>query len=420
MTWPLAIVAGVVLAVAAVSRRLTGTAVTPAMVVVAAGLLLGPLAIDEIRIEPASATVRTLAEATLAVVLFSDASSIRFRALRREYGLPVRLLGLGLPGTIALGAVAAAALFPGLSAAEALILAIVLAPTDAALGQAVVTEPRLPSRIRQGLNVESGLNDGICVPLLLIALAAAGAAGGGHHSAAHVVVEEIGWGIVGGVAGGLAASLGAYLGARRDLATPSWRRVVPVAGAALAYWVAAGLGGSGFIAAYVAGGVFGGTAHEESERSESLAEDLGQVLGAVTLLVFGAVLLGPALKSLDWRTAAYAALSLTVVRMGPVALAMLGSGARPPTLGFVGWFGPRGLASIVFAVVVIQEADLPGASTILTAAYVTVGASVFAHGVSAAPLAERYARWCESHPPRRRRGTEGVPAPEPRPSPGGP
>ena len=166
MKWSLAIVALTVLGVAAISRRLSGTPVTPAMVLVAVGLLVGPEVLGEVDLASSSATVRTLAEATLALVLFSDASRIDLRLLRREVGVPVRLLGIGLPLTIALGTLAAAVVFDQLSIEEAVILGVVLAPTDAALGQAVVTEPRIPGRIRQGLNVESGLNDGICVPLL--------------------------------------------------------------------------------------------------------------------------------------------------------------------------------------------------------------------------------------------------------------
>ena len=173
MKWELAIIAAALLVVAGVSRRLTDTSITPAMVFVLIGLAVGPLVFDELTVSSTQATVRTVAEATLAVVLFADASRIKLRLLRHEYAVPLRLLAVGLPLTIVLGAVLAAVMFTHLIAAEAVVLAVLLAPTDAALGQAVVSEPRLPSRIRQGLNVESGLNDGICVPLLLIALAAA-------------------------------------------------------------------------------------------------------------------------------------------------------------------------------------------------------------------------------------------------------
>ena len=414
MKWELAIVGATVLVVAGVSRRLTGTPVTPAMVFVLVGVLVGPLVIDEVTASAAGSGVRTLAEATLAVVLFADASRIKPRVLRREYAVPVRLLGIGLPLTIALGALLAAVMFDQLTATEAIVLAILLAPTDAALGEAVVTEPRLPSRIRQGLNVESGLNDGICVPLLLIALAAADVedkATSGHH-AITIVLEEIGYGILGGVAAGLAAAGVVAFAYRRNLVTASWLQVIPVAGAGLAYGIAAALGGSGFIAAFVAGAIFGALVSRESEEASRLSEELGELLGGVTFLIFGAVLLGPALKHVSWQIALYAVLSLTLVRILPVAIAMIGTGARRPTVGFLGWFGPRGLASIVFAVIVVEEAHLPGAETILLTTYVTIGLSVVAHGITAAPLATRYARWYESHPRATQPAMESVPAPE--------
>ncbi|MFZ0970890.1 MAG: cation:proton antiporter [Solirubrobacteraceae bacterium] len=413
MKWELPIVAAALLAVAGVSRRLTDTPFTPAMAFVLIGLLLGPFVLDEVTVSPTSGTVRTLAEATLAVVLFADASRIKLRVLRQEYAVPLRLLGIGLPLTIAIGALLAAVMFAHLNAGEAVVLAVVLAPTDAALGQAVVTEPRLPSRIRQGLNVESGLNDGICVPLLLIALAAADVeakTATGHH-AVSVVAEEIGYGILGGVAAGLATAAVVAIGHRRDLISGSWLQVIPIAGAALAYGIAAALGGSGFIAAFLAGAIFGGLVPEESDEASRLNEELGALLGGVTFLMFGAVLLEPTLKHVSWQIALYAGLSLTVVRMLPVAIAMLGSGASWPTLGFLGWFGPRGLASIVFAVITVQEAHLAGVDTILRATYLTIGLSVFAHGITATPLARRYARWYEAHPPHRRPPMESVHAP---------
>jgi sodium/hydrogen antiporter len=417
VNWVVPILALSVLIVAAVSRRLTGTAITPAMVFTAVGVLVGPEVAGEVNLSPTGSTVRTLAEATLALVLFSDASRIKLSRLRGEYELPLRLLGVGLPLTIALGAVIATGVFNQLTLAEAVVLAVLLAPTDAALGQAVVTEPRLPSRIRQGLNVESGLNDGICVPLLFIALAAADVDShitSGHH-AITIVVEELGYGMLGGAASGLLVVLVVRFAGRRDLITPSWMQVVPVAGAALAYGLAAALGGSGFIAAFVAGALFGTMLERESEAAIPLTEEIGQLLNGVTFVVFGAVLLGPALAHVSWQIVLYGLLSVTLVRMLPVAIAMLGSAARPPTVAFVGWFGPRGLASIVFAVIVVERSHLPHADTILVATYLTVGLSVLVHGASAAPLADRYARWFESHPRDRRPAMESVPATAHRP-----
>jgi len=412
MEWSLAIVALTLLAVAAISARLYGTPVTPAMVFVAVGLLVGPEVLGGIDLESSSGTVRTLAEATLALVLFCDASRIDLKLLRGEAGVPLRLLGIGLPLTIALGAFAAAVIFDQLSVEEAAILAIVLAPTDAALGQAVVTEPRIPGRIRQGLNVESGLNDGICVPLLFAAVAVADVESeiSGGRSPATLLLEEIGYGVVGGVVGGLAVAAIVIQAGRRDLIAGQWQQVIPAAGAALAYGTASALGGSGFIAAFVAGMTFRLALRRDPEEINDLSEQVGNVLNGVTFLLFGAILLGPALGELSWDLALYAVLSLTIARMLPVAIAMIGTRARPPTLGFLGWFGPRGLASIVFAVIVIEESNLPHEHLIVLAIYMTVGLSVFAHGLTASPLADRYARWFEQHPRDKPPPMESAPA----------
>ena len=227
--------------------------------------------LDGVDISSTGSTVRALAEATLALVLFSDASRIDFGALRREFSVPLRLLGVGLPLTIALGALAAAVIFDQLTIWEAVILGVILAPTDAALGQAVVTEPRVPGRIRQGLNIESGLNDGICVPLLFGAVAAADVES--HISEGRtgmtLLLEEVGYGIAGGIVAGLLIGAVVVYAGRRDLIEGSWRQVIPAAGAALAYGTAVALHGSGFIAAFVAGLVFRAGIKRDPEDIES-------------------------------------------------------------------------------------------------------------------------------------------------------
>ena len=413
MQWALAIVALALLGVAAVSRRLTGSLVTPTMVFVACGVLVGPHVLDGINLESTGSLVRTLAEATLTLVLFSDASRIDLRQLRRSVGVPLRLLGIGLPLTIALGALIAGLIFDQLTAGEAVILAVILAPTDAALGQAVVTERRVPARIRQGLNVESGLNDGICVPLLFAAVAVADVEShiSGGRSATNLLLEEIGYGVLGGVlAGALVAAIVVQAG-RRGLIEPRWRQVIPAGGAALAYGIAVALDGSGFIAAFVAGIVFRALLGHDPAEQNYLTEEVGDLLGGVTFLLFGAILLGPALGELSWDLVLYAILSLTIVRMAPVAVAMLGTRARSRTVAFLGWFGPRGLASIVFAVIVVEESQLPHQHIITLAVYVTVGISVFAHGISAAPLARGYGQWCARHPPPMESGPAEVTRP---------
>jgi NhaP-type Na+/H+ or K+/H+ antiporter len=409
--WGLATLGLTLLLLAAVSRRLSGTPITPAIVVVAVGVLVGPLVLDDLTLGPTSSTVRTLAEATLAVVLFSDASRVQLRSLRRQAALPVRLLGIGLPLTIALGGLAGGALFGSFSLSDALILGVILAPTDAGLGSAVVTDTRLPQRVRQSLNIESGLNDGICVPLLLIVLATASGSIGTAHPLS-VLAEEIGYGLIGGVAAGVLAASVVTVAGRRRLIEDAWRQIIPVAGAALAYGTATALGGSGFIAAFVAGALFGLMAGEDSAGAMRFTEEAGALLGATTFLVFGAVLLGPELEHLSWQIALYALLSLTVVRMLPVAVSLWGTRARAPTVAFIGWFGPRGLASIVFAVIVDDTHRGTHLPTILAAGYLTVGLSVLLHGLSAAPLVSRYARWYEGAAQERPPSMESQPAHE--------
>ncbi len=403
-SWSLAIVASVVLGYAVFSRRLERTVVTAPIVFVTAGLVTGGEVLGWLDLGIGSEAVRALAEATLTLVLFADASRIDLVKLRRDIALPVRLLGIGLPLTIVAGTAVAAAVIGALSWPEALVLAIVLAPTDAALGQAVVSDRRLPIRIRQGLNVESGLNDGICVPLLFIALALAEAdedATTVHH-AVTLVLEEIGWGVAGGVAAGGVAALALRFARRRDLIAETSVQVIPLAGAALSYGIAAPLGGSGFIAAFVAGMVFGALQRDRGDEVTYLVDAGGGVLNAVTLIVFGAVALGPALHDLDASTVVYAVLSLTVIRMLPVALGLIGLHAQRRTVAFVGWFGPRGLASIVFAVIVLEGSTLDHRHLLVQIVTVTVGLSVYAHGLTAVPLTESYGRWYASHrdPPR--------------------
>jgi NhaP-type Na+/H+ or K+/H+ antiporter len=253
--------------------------------------------------------------------------------------------------------------------------------------------------VRQSLNVESGLNDGICVPLLLIVLASASGTGTPAHPFG-VLGEEIGYGLIGGATAGVLAGYIVVLAGRRDLIDDNWRQLIPVAAATLAFGVADALGGSGFIAAFVAGVLYGLLTRSDAARTMGYTEQTGALLDAVTFLVFGAVLLGPALEALSWQIVLYALLSLTVVRMLPVAIALWGTHARAPTVAFIGWFGPRGLASIVFAVF-IEDTHQAHSATILTVTYLTVGLSVLLHGLSAAPLVRRYVRWygvAERHP----------------------
>lgn len=413
MTWAPATIAALLIGYATVSRRLERLNVSGAMFFTTAGLLVGPV-LGLLDLQVHGEQVKLLAEITLTLVLFADASRISLRALRHEFAVPLRLLGIGLPLTIVAGAVIGTAVVPGVGFAEALVLAIVLACTDAALGQAVVSDERVPSRIRQGLNVESGLNDGLCVPLFFIAIAIAETEAGtaSSHSASQLVLEQIGYGLVGGIVAGVLGAVALRLAARHQTIEPHWLQILSVCAALLAAGIASALGGSIFIAAFTGGFLFGTLRHDTGAEVTYLVDEGGELFNAVTFIVFGAVILGPVLDDITWQLVLYALLSLTVARMLPVALALLGTGARRPTVAFLGWFGPRGLASIVFAVILIDDTKLPHLHTLILAITVTIAISVYAHGVTARPLTERYARWWSSHPRDARPTMESVPAAE--------
>ena len=394
----LTIFAAVGMLYAVLSARLGRTVVTSAIFFLTAGILLGDAVLGWFSVEADSGVLRLIAETTLALVLFSDASKINLGALTRELAVPARLLGIGLPLTIVAGIASALLVFPGLSVVEAALLAIAVAPTDAALGQTVVSDERVPSRIRQGLNVESGLNDGLCVPLLLIALAFASAEGGADTEPVRLVLEEIGFGIVGGLVAGILGAVAVRIGRKRGWTAQAWAPLVPLAATGLAYGLATVLHGSGLIAAFTAGLAFGAIASSEEEKAAEMIETVGDAFSAATFLVFGASIVPIMLDGMGWAPLVFAVLALTIVRMVPVALALLGTGARTPTVAFVGWFGPRGLASIVFAVLILQGEPIPNLHLILATISLIVILSVYAHGLSALPLTERYVAWFRDHP----------------------
>jgi sodium/hydrogen antiporter len=399
-SWTIPIVAAALLGFALVSRRLDGTSLTPAIVFTAVGLAIGGDGFGIADLTPSGHAIKLLAEATLTLVLFADAARVDPRALREQFSLPARLLGIGLPLTIVAGLLVGLPLLGDLGWPEVLLIAVILAPTDAALGQAVVTDAAVPSRIRLGLNVESGLNDGICVPLFYIVLAIASAEAGDHTDTAafRLVVEQLGLGALAGATAGAVAALLLEASIRREWIATPWRQVVPLATAVLAYGAAAAMGGSGFIAAFVAGAVFGGLRRDSSGEIDELLEEVGGVLSAVTFIAFGAAVLGPAIEHVTTAAFVYAVLSLTLIRMLPVALAVAGMHPRRETVLFLGWFGPRGLASIVFAVLATEDGPLPHQATVLEVVAITVALSVLAHGVTAAPLARRYGAWFAAHP----------------------
>ena len=394
----IALLAGFAVLFIAVTGPARRSVFSDAIIFVAFGLVAGPSVLGLLDIDIETETGRLLAELTLAVVLFSDAAGADFKILRQFIKAPVRLLGLGLPLTVIAGALVAKLVFPELSAVEAAILGTILAPTDAALGKAVVSNPSVPADVRQVLNVESGLNDGICVPLLLAFLVVAGSTTGEHSLPGllgHFALEEIGIGLLVGAA---AAVLG-YVVLKRSVDAGWVKReqlsIPVVAIALLAFAAAQALGGSGFIAAFAGGMLFGALTVPYREHLLGATESMGGVLSYVTWVIFGAAIVGPVIEQFDYRTLIYAVLSLTVIRMLPVFLSLTGLKYRTDAKLFMGWFGPRGLATVVFVVIVFGE-SLPHGSTIVTVAMTTVLLSIVAHGVTANPLATAFGRRAKS------------------------
>jgi NhaP-type Na+/H+ or K+/H+ antiporter len=364
------------------------TPISGAILFTAFGLLFGPFGLRLLDLDVEAESLRTFAEFTLALVLFTDAANADLGVLRGSIGVPQRLLLIGLPLTILLGFGTGLLLFDGLGMFELAILATMLAPTDAALGAAVVSNESVPGHIRQGLSVESGLNDGICVPILFLFLALATeshADGGTTALALTLVAEEIGIGLAVGL--GLTA-IGAFLlkfCAARGWVTDTWRQLPVVALAVGCFALAQYLGGSGFIASFTGGLLFGSMAKQRKPELLLAAEGTGETLGLVTWVIFGAAVVGKYLNDFTWEIVVYAVMSLTVIRMVPVLLSLAGSGLRTDEKLFISWFGPRGMASIVFGVIVLNE-QLPGGSVVTLTVVCTILLSVLAHGLSANPL----------------------------------
>jgi NhaP-type Na+/H+ or K+/H+ antiporter len=392
---PVAFIALAVLAYALVSKRLASTVVTAPIFFATAGLIAGPL-LGLVDIAADEELLVLLLEAALVMVLFADSSSLNVRRWTREPSLSGRLLGIGLPLTMVAGAVVAALLL-GLEPWQAGLVGVILAPTDAALGQAVVANPRVPAVIRNALNVESGLNDGLALPFVTILVSVGVVAGGAESEvqAAETLLLALGGSTVIGLVAGLGVGWLLARSAERGLSSRGSQAVALAALAIGAFVVADQVGASGFIAVWVAGLTAGAMARGRVEEDAfHLPEETAEVLAAVGFLLLGASLIGPVLARATPEMVAYAVLSLTVVRMVPVAVAMLRTGFAPATVAYVGWFGPRGLASIVFAGIVVEEA-VPNAAAITDVVLLTVVLSLVAHGVTAAWGARRYAAWFE-------------------------
>ncbi len=384
----IAAVLSTIVAWCVLAGRLQPTGLTAPIVFVAAGWLLTEgIGLLDLEVEPE--LVRLVAEVTLVWVLFADASRVRLDQFRRDLALYARLLGVGLPLTVALGAGAAMVVL-GFDPWAALLVGAALAPTDAALGAPVMANPRVPPKVRRALNVESGLNDGIVTPIVLVAVAGVAADLGIHgvespeRAVLSLLVGLVAGTVVGGV-GGIVTRLARERGwLSEELAGPA-----VLALALLAYTAALAVSGNGFVAAFVGGLVFGNRAGPSGEKEVYFVDQSADVASMISWLVFGALAIPVMQDTWSWTVVVYAATSLTVVRMLPVALALVGAGLDRFSLLFVGWFGPRGLASVIFALIALE--DLGGAGhDVVAVMSLTILLSVVAHGLSAVPAANRF------------------------------
>ena len=388
-----AVLAAFLLIYSAVAGRVERSWLSGPIVFTGVGFILGPDGLGVVRINISGEGLRLLAELTLAMVLFTDAANADFGVVRRNLGLPERLLLIGLPLTIVLGFLFAAIVFSSLATIEMALLEAMLAPTDAALSKPVVTNPKVPAVMRESLNLESGLNDGICVPIIVLLLGLAVGTqieGGPMSHVARVVIEEIGLGAAIGLVLTWCTTRMLRFAEARSWISEHWEEVPIIALAAACFAAAQAAGGSGFIACFVGGLLLSGLRERHKEELLRGAESTGEALALLTWVVFGGIVVARMIDRVTWPALLYAALSLTVIRMVPVFLCLIGTKTSAADKLFIGWFGPRGLATIVFAVLVLDE-KLPGNDTIMLAAGWTVLLSVIAHGVTANPLVKRMA-----------------------------
>lgn len=371
------------------SKAAEKTMVTAPMVFVTAGIVLSFFLTEEVKQNVQAPWVKLVAELTLILVLFVDSSTLDLQALMKDRHLPIRLLLIGLPITMIVGILLAIGFYPDENIWLLALMALILSPTDAALGLAVVTSERVPLRIRQAINVESGLNDGFALPPILICLAVLSGEAGDRNWGLFTVEQFVFGPLVGGLVGWIGGKL-LEESAKRSWMNETFQRLASLSIAVLAYAGAEMIHGNGFIAAFFAGMFLGTTRKIYRERIHGFGEAFGQVLVLFVFLLTGAILVPLSWPHWDWTALAYAALSLTLIRMIPVALSLLGAGLDKGTILFLGWFGPRGIASILYLLMAVLQIGTEGHRQIFSVITLTVLLSIFLHGMSAVPFSRMF------------------------------
>ncbi len=376
------------------SRLAERNLVTGPMFFMTVGILASSLVFGFLDVSPGLEPIKLVAELALCLVLFIDATLIDRETFKKSgTGIPTRLLLIGLPLTMILGTVAGWLLFPDVPIWALAMMALILSPTDAALGQAVVKSEAVPLQIRQSISVESGLNDGIALPPILVCMALLGAEAGHHDGGwGGFVAKQLILGPLVGLAVGFVAGWLMQRVSDRGWTEEAFQRLSAIPLAILAFAFAEMVGGNGFISAFVAGlGLtMGITSAHVRHQVQEFGETEGTQLIMVVFLIFGLAMVPVAYESWNLNTVIYAVLSLTVIRMLPVAISMTGSGLDNSTKLFVGWFGPRGIASVLYLLMAVAALGLEGYETVMSVIVLTIMISVYAHGISAGPLSRRY------------------------------
>jgi NhaP-type Na+/H+ or K+/H+ antiporter len=363
-------------------------------VFVLVGVVLGRGGFDVLRFEPTSGFVSVLAVVALVVILFRDGLEVEGELLRTEWHLPLRKLVLAMPITAAIVAVAVAAV-TDLSWTEAFLVGALLSPTDPVLSSSVVTNPRVPRVIRHSLNLESGLNDGLALPPVL-ALIAALDVSGGDFVWWRFVLQDVTLGFAYGVVVGLVASVALPRGGALTESIPAHQKALYALGVAFLTYGVTTLPphGNGFIAVYVCAITLGIRRPDIRGYVEARADDIVEIVKLGIFVVFGALLTVDGLLGDGWAAVAIVVVTLLVARPVAVAIALTGTRVSRAALGFMAWFGPKGVATMTFSLLVLGSGIAAG-ERIFNLAALVVLCSIVLHGLSDTPGSEWMARQAE-------------------------